>query len=126
MTVCRERVDSVPARVHRERPQPLDGIHHEETSVAAANRTQRFQIRAIAAQILHEADGHEARPTACGVNFLQRIEHREPLNLDAIRFESLPRVVIRGKFFLEGDDLVARAPVEPHRNRGDAFRRIFH
>src|SRR2546425_10128603 len=105
-------MDAAPAGVHRKRAQPLDGIHHEETSVAAANPAQRFQIRAIAAQILYEADGHEARPTACGVDFLQRIEYRKPLNLDAIGFEYLTRVGICGNIFLECYDLVARDPDE--------------
>src|SRR5260370_36971778 len=104
-------MDPVPGRIHRKRAQSLDGIHHEETSVAAANLAEPFQIRTIAAQILHEADGHEARPTTCGVDFLQRIEYREPLHFDSIRFKSLPRVIICGEFFLERDDLVTRAPV---------------
>ncbi len=85
-----------------------------------------FQIYTVAAQILDETDGQQAGAAASLVYTVQRIEVGEPFDRDTGLLQTLPGIEIGRKLLAEGHHFVARPPIHPHGNGGDAFRRILH
>src|ERR1019366_6979840 len=80
-----------------------------------------WEISAESGKELNEADGEKASSTGCLVDYIKRIGGVEPGDRNSFRFKSSPGILIGRKLFLEGDDAVAGAPSEPHRNRGNPF-----
>ena len=73
---------------------------------------------------LHEAQRQQPRALRGFIDAVQRVGGGEPLDLHALRLQPLPRILIRGKFLAKRDDLVARAPIQTHRDGRQAFRSV--
>ncbi len=126
MSVGGESVDAVSLYVDGKCAEPLDGVDEEETIVAGADCAELFEICAIAAKILHVADGQHPGTFACLVDAVQLVEDGEPADFDPAGFEAFPGIQVGGEFFFEGYYDVAGFPCDSHGYCGDSFGRVFY
>src|SRR5512134_4084876 len=96
--------------VQWERTEALDGVDEEQAASQVADLAEHFQVDAMPAEVLDVADGEQTGALARPVYFVERVEHREPLNDNALRLQPLPREVVSRELLGKGDDFVARPP----------------
>ncbi len=112
MPIGGQRLNVRLAHVHRKCAQALDRVDKEEAAVPAADFPDGIEVRAITAQILHEADSQQTGAANGAVDFLQRREHAEPFDLNAVILQTLPREIVGGEFLAKGHDAVAGPPFD--------------
>src|SRR5579863_9324688 len=121
MAVGGQSVDLRGFYVDGKRSHALDRVEEVEAAAARADFADLHQVDAVAAQILHEANGQQACARGGFVDLLKIVEDGKPAERDAFGFEPLPREIIGREFFLKRYYYVAGLPSDTGGHDGDAL-----